>query len=244
MTYRRDPIIFVPVLALLFFLFNSSLLGQSCPKIEIQTPANIISPGDAFTVRAVVKSGLGVSNFTLTWVFSSGVIEKGQGTDTVIVRSTLEDAGTNINAEVTVSGFRTVCQNKAVEQVSIAAALVCGLPADEFGALPANDVRARVDILFIQLNNSPDTMALFTMKFDEGESRDRRILRIRRILDAIKFRKYDASRITFLISNESGDLTTVRIFTLSTDMSPWINQGQLIYGQNMTDKVKTLFQNL
>lgn len=218
--------------------------GQGCPTIEILSPAGVTTPGESFRLKAVTKSTLGtIPSLKYDWTISGGTIEKGQGTDTLSMGTIVLDAGINITAKVSVSGLPPVCENVATEVIHIAdVAIRCAL-GDEFGALKANDVKARVDDIYIVLNNNPDTFALFEVEYKDSETIQERKLRIRNILDAIKFRKYDLTKAVFLISNEKEwTITRVRILSLSTDMTYYINRGDLIYGQDMKQKLSTLFQ--
>ncbi len=82
------------------------------------------------------------------------------------------------------------------------------------------------------------------MEFEDSETVQDRTLRITRILDAIKFRKYDLNKVMFLISNKKeSTYTTVRILPLSMDMTDYINRGDLIYGRDIKQRLSTLFQN-
>ncbi len=242
MTQRRNKIYFLSIL--LIFASCTLGFGQGCPTIEIVTPAGLVTAGDTFTVHTNIKSHVGVANLRYSWTTSLGTIVQGQGSAAVVVQTTKEDAGANISIKVSIEGFSSVCQNTATEIVSVAPIIGCGLPADEFTNPSAQDVRARVDNIFIQLQNNPEFVVLFTMSFDNDESRQKRILRIKRILDAIKSRKYDADKVIFLISNESGNNTTVRLLPLTTDMSDFVTQGMIIYGKDMRQKIPTLFQDI
>ena len=218
--------------------------GQGCPTIEIVTPSVLTTAGDSFTVNAVIKSTLGVGSLKFDWMVSSGTIESGQGTATLSVRTTREHAYENIKVTVTISGISSVCENTASETVAIAPVIAELAPAAQFGAIGANEVKAKMDMIFVELNIDPNLFALFEMEFEDSETVQDRTLRITRILDAIKFRKYDLNKVTFLISNKKeSTYTTVRILPLSMDMTDYINRGDLIYGGDIKQRLSTLFQN-
>lgn len=243
MIYHVKTIYYSVVFVSLLMASYTLGFGQGCPTIEIATPSGMTNAGDTFSVRAVVKSVVAIGNLKYDWKVSGGSIIKGQGSDTIEVQTTKENAGENIVVTVTVSGFSSVCDNSAAETVVVAPRIRCGLPVDEFSTPSANEVKARVDNIFIQLNTSPNTFALFEIQFSESEKLQERKLRIKRILDAIKFRNYELSQAAFLIYKDENNTTTrVRILPLSTNMSDWINQGTLIYGQDMKQKLPTLFK--
>jgi hypothetical protein len=235
---------FYPIVFVFLFVASCTIgFGQGCPTINLETPSTMTKSGDVFTVHAVVKSTGVVGNISYNWTVTSGTIVKGQDSATLFVDTSGEERGKNITVKVTVSGLPSVCQNTASDVVSIALGIVCGLPADEFGALPANDVMAHVDNIFVSLDFNVDATAVFEMKFSDSETRPARILRITRILEAIKDRKYDISKVAFLISKDEGNTTTVSILPLSTDMSAWINRGVFIYGKDIKHKLSTLFKD-
>lgn len=236
--------IFHAVLFLFVFMLPASIVwSQGCPTILIETPPNVAQPGDKFELSALVKGSVGLSNLKFHWTLSSGTIEKGQGSSIISVSTTKENAGTNIQAKVDVSGLSPVCENSAGEVFGIAP-VPCVHPIDDFGALKANDVKARIDNLFVQLSFSPNTIALLEMEFAENETVQQRRLRITNILDAISFRKYDVKKVIFFITNENTSTSTrIRVAPLETDMAPWINRGTVVYGTDMKQKLPTLFQD-
>lgn len=218
--------------------------GQGCPTIEIVTPSVLTTAGDSFTVNAAIKSTLGVGSLKYNWSVSNGTIESGQGTSTLSVRTTREHAYENIKVTVTISGISSVCENTASETVAIAPVIAELAPADQFGAIGPNKVKAIIDNIFIELDSDPNLFALFEMEFTDSETVQDRTLRITRILDAIKFRKYDVNKAIFLISNEKeSTYTTVKILPLSMDMTDYINRGDLIHGRDINQRISTLFQN-
>lgn len=229
------------------FLFVGSCIfgfGQGCPSIEIVTPAGQTRSDDLFTVNALIKSKSGVGSLKYDWTVSGGTIESGQGTAVISVRTTLEHAGETIKVTVTISGISSVCENTASEVVAIAPANFDIRTADQFGVLGANEVKAIIDNIFIELDSDPNLFALFEMEFTDSETVQDRTLRITRILDAIKFRRYDLNKVMFLISNKKeSTYTTVKILPLSMDITDYINRGDLIYGRDIKHRLSTLFQN-
>ena len=243
MTFPQKMIFHAVLLSFVFMLSTTIAWSQGCPAIVIETPPKMAQPGDKFELSASVKGSVGLSNLRYDWTLSGGIIEKGQGSSVISVGTTRENEGTNIQIKVVVSGLSPVCGNTAAE-VIVVAGYRCGLPVDEFGALKPNDVKARVDNVYIQLEFNPNTFALLEMEFAENETVQQRRLRITNILDAVSFRKYDLKKIVFFISNEKTSTSTrIRVVPLETDMSSWINQGQLIYGTDMKQKLPILFQD-
>lgn len=243
MMFPRKTIFHFVLLSFVFVLSTTVVWSQGCPTILIETPPNVAQPGDKFELSALVKGSVGLSNLKFHWTLSSGTIEKGQGSSVISVSTTKENAGTNIHAKVDISGLSPVCENSASEVFGIAG-VPCVYPVDDFGAIKANDVKARIDNLFVQLSFSPNTIALLEMEFAENEPLQQRRLRIENILAAISFRKYDLKKVVFLISNEkTSTVTRIRVAPLETDMAPWINRGTVVSGTDMKQKLPTLFQD-
>lgn len=65
---------------------------------------------------------------------------------------------------------------------------------DEFGKLPADEVKARVDALYITLGNNPNAQGYIINYGTDKEVAARE----KQIRDAISFRKYDPSRVTMV----------------------------------------------
>jgi hypothetical protein len=122
------------------------------PGPTVTGPAGVTNPGDSMTFTAN-WSGEG----TFNWTVSAGTIESGQGTSSIVVRTTQDMAGTNVTATVEVGGTDPACNcvTTASETAGVAARDVPIL-TDEFGPAPDDDVKARVDNFFIQLNANPN----------------------------------------------------------------------------------------
>lgn len=242
---HKGRAIFLSAIAFMLLGSTTFTLGQSCPAIEIETPAQMVTPGKPFQLRAVVRGATGISKLQYEWSISSGIISEGNGTESITVETAKGHSGTTIHAKLKVLGFSDVCQNSVSEQIGVVALpTVCPVFDSWPSSESANSVKAHVDNLFISLNNNPDFTVLFRMTFADDENRQVRILRIKKILDAIKFRNYDLSRITFLLPFENdGSSTEVVLYPSDQDVTDWINQGAFFKGPDMPLRLKTLFQN-
>ena len=78
------------------------------------------------------------------------------------------------------------------------------LKLDEFERTSDEDVRARIDVFFIDLNNNP-TAEGYLISFGTAKEI---ALRTKQILASIKFRKYDPQRITLVNGGFSGIMKT------------------------------------
>jgi len=123
-----------------------------CPAIEISCPTNVaLDQPLTFTSR---YSGGVPANITPTynWTVSAGTIIAGQGTDTIKV-DTKGLGGQTVRASLSMGGYTLECAADCA--VSIPLPKISGDRFDEFGDLPRNDEKARLDNFAISLQNDP-----------------------------------------------------------------------------------------
>jgi hypothetical protein len=105
------------------------------------------------TFTANVSGGPDV---TYNWTVSRGTIESGQGTASIVVRTVRDDANQNVVATVTIGGLDPRCQCPTTDDESGPIGGIEGpVLVDEFGRLPADDIRGRLDNFFQELSNNP-----------------------------------------------------------------------------------------
>lgn len=235
-------------LAVLFGIFLmatcSVLYGQGCPSIELKTPDKLQNAGESFSVKARLNGSIGNQDLRYDWTISTGVIESGQGSNEIVVATTKDQSGQSITVKVVVSGRPSVCVNAAEGTVSLVNRIGCGAPMDEFGAIDAARVKERVDNAFISLASNPGSSIIFEMTFSQDENLSERILRIQRILDAIKFLKLDINQAYFVISNEEGwTSTSIRIAPSGYNIFEMADRGEVILGRDIKERLSTLFKN-
>jgi hypothetical protein len=185
-------IIFAFILALIFtFSVAAQANNQLCAKQE--GTDGVVAPGTPMKFVATVSGK--TENLTLeyVWKVSAGTIVSGQGTCSITVDTTGLAGGTNVTAEVTVKGLPECCPNTASETRSIAPKIE-GRPLDQFGKLPDDEVKARMDALFRELANDPTAQG-YIINYGTDKELD---ARERQIQKAIAFLKYDASRVNMI----------------------------------------------
>jgi hypothetical protein len=140
---------------ILFILSSVSILAaqdKACPQIEIIGPPVVVEPGETmtFTVRVV-----GGENIAYDWSVDKGEIFSGQGKSSVTVATDgLED--TTVTATALIEGLPDGCQ-KSFSDSGVVAGRICGSPFDQFGDIPNDDVRERLDAFLITLQNWPSS---------------------------------------------------------------------------------------
>jgi len=161
------------------------------------------------------KTGSG--DFTYNWSVSAGTIESGQGTPSIVVRTTSAMAGSNVTATVNVGGTDPTCncQKEASDTAGVQARPEASL-VDEFGKASNDDIKARVDNFYIQLNNNPTSQGYIINYGTAAEIKARRAA----INKAIAFRKYDASRVTFIDGPNNGTGVNTKFYLVPSGATP------------------------
>jgi len=172
----------------------------SCPTLTVSGPSGITAPGQSMTFVANVSGGSG-GDVTYNWSVSAGTISSGQGSSTITVDTAGVAPGSNVTATVEIGGTPTDCGcvTNASDTGSIAAKPEAST-VDEFGKATDDDVKARVDNFYIQLNNDPTAQGYIINYGTPAQIKARRA----QIMKAINFRKYDPSRVTFVDGPASG----------------------------------------
>jgi hypothetical protein len=174
--------------------------GCDCPSLSVSGPAGITAPGGTMTFTANLGGG-SQDQVTYNWSVSAGTIESGQGTPSITVSVPSDMAGGNITATVDVGGFdpNCNCTHTASETAGVTPPSQANL-IDEFGKATDDDVKARVDNWYIQLNQNPSAQG-YVINYGTPAEIKRRKAQIQK---AINFRKYDASRLTFVDGPDNG----------------------------------------
>ena len=173
----------------------------SCGTVSVSGPAGTTNPGDSMTFTATNTSP---GDVTYNWTVSSGTITAGQGTPSITVATTKEMQGSNVTATVTLAGISCEnCPTTASENAGVLG-VKTAVPVDEYGMLKDDDVKARVDNFYIQLNNDPSAKGYIINYGTPAQVKKQKA----QIMKAITFRKYDASRITFVDGPNNGEVKT------------------------------------
>ena len=184
-------IIFTIFLALAFsfsaFAQNTSSL---CAKIEV-TGGGVVQPGEPMNFTANVTGTTENSTLEYEWTVSLGTISSGQGTSSITVDTT-ELRGVNITATVKIKGFNSNCVDEASEIGSVATPPICRCIFDEFGKLPNDEVKARIQNMYVELGNNPNAQGYILNYGTETEITNRE----KQTKKAINYLKLDSRRVT------------------------------------------------
>lgn len=164
----------------------------ACATVSVNGPSGITKPGESMTFVANVSGGSGdITSYN--WSVSAGTISSGQGTSSITVDTTGLAPNSNVTATVEIGPNNCSCPYTASDTGSIAPPLTT-TTVDEFGALKDDDVKARVDNFYIQLNNDPSAQGYIINYGTPAQIKARRA----QIMKAINFLKKDPSRVTFV----------------------------------------------
>lgn len=177
-----------------------------CPtSFSISGPSGTTMPGETMTFSANVSGG-SESNLTYNWTVSAGEIVSGQGESSITVRAP-SDGTTNVTATVDVGGLCANCDRTRSETAPVSPNPEASL-IDEFGNIPNDDVKARLDSYFARLQNDPTATGIV---INYGTPRQVQT-RERLIRSYITFRSFDASRITFVNGGDRGNGIETRLW--------------------------------
>lgn len=188
--------LFVCILFLNFLALSLSAqdkpIVDACPVLSVIEPAAAVEAGENLIFTAEVKGGS--SDIIYSWTVDQGEIINGQGTPTITV-STKGLENETVNASVSISGgFLDECKSEAS-----GAGVVTSKPkpvlVDKFVRGNCEDLLARMDGFFVQLQNNPTAQGYILIN---GKRRATEVA-LRESRNWIKMRGFSPDRITFVL---------------------------------------------
>ena len=176
-----------------------------CPTVSVTGPSSTVQPGETMTFTANLNGGSQDSP-TYNWTVSAGTIVEGQGTPTITV-STEGLNDTTITATVDIGGLCASCPQVSDSETGVIAGKPTYRETDSFGPLANDEVRARLDAYFVELQNDPSAQG-YVINYGPAKQVTAREKLIR---NHIAFRKFDASRIVIVNGGEEPEIRT-RLF--------------------------------
>jgi len=216
---------------LLSFVTAARAQDPLCPRIDVIGPNGLTTPGDTLTFAVTLSST--PANVRYFWKVSRGTILAGQGTQSAVVRSSMAEAGQNIVATISIEGLPAGCNADASETAPIVP-LLDWEAVDEWGRLPNNDQRGRLDNFFQELANNPHDYGLFYISVQKKEGSRALYRKMAFVLDHAKFRKFDKSRFIFALTD--WDRHGIRLYRYRPGQWPEIDckpPCKLIYGRDL-----------
>jgi hypothetical protein len=178
----------------------------TCPTLSTSGPSGVVQPGQDMTFTAS-SSG----DVTYNWTVSAGTIKSGQGTSSITVDTTGVPQNGSVTATVEISGANLCadCPKTSSATGGVAAPPTFNL-VDTYGKLSNDDVKARIDNFYTQLNNDPNAKGYIIIYGTPAQIKAARA----QIDKAIAFRKYDASRVTIVEGPPQGTDVMVKLYTV------------------------------
>jgi hypothetical protein len=181
-----------------------------CATLSVQGPGGVTNPGETMTFTLS-----GARSNAVNWSVSAGTIESGQGTSSITVRTATGMTNVTATAEITGTDPGCNCQTSASETAAVSTPPGSSM-VDEFGPQKADEIKARVDNFFIQLNNDPNAKGYIVNYGTAKQIAARRA----DILKAISFRKYDANRVVFVDGGDTGSGVNTRFWLVPAGATP------------------------
>ena len=187
---------------------------DTSPKLHVVGPATVVKLGETMRFKLVLPSAI-ADKLKLEWTVNKGSIIEGQGSQEIVVLGSSATGATTTTAEVNVSGLPEGCKSRFSETGVVVGIGVHYSPLDEFGEVPSDDIKARIDNLFINLQSDPLVSATI-VSYGPPEEVTRRHEIIRK---HIADRNYDASRILIEYRDYEEKIRT-RIWVLPDGADP------------------------
>ena len=197
---------------------------SSCPKISIETPKGMLLPKQPGTFKANVVGPQGDGKLTFIWASTLGEIKGEYGSPTMLLQTGKKDGGRNVTVFVRVEGLPEGCPDSVSDLVSTVATIE-GDPVDEISTKNLYDVRARMDNFFISVSSNAPYTGLINLYFSTKESRAARLARISNILSAIRFRKYDISKVEFAFIESDRSRTVLWLIPPNYDLGDMLESN-------------------
>lgn len=207
-------IIFATILCL---VFSFSVFAQNerspCPTIEVVGGG--INPDETMSFSVKVGDEAKNLNLEYKWTVSQGKIIEGQGTPSVKIDTTgLSDV--NITANIEIKGLPENCAKTDSE---IGSVIICyrEILFDQYGKLSANKIKERIQNLYNELGNNPNSQGYIINYGTDKEI----AIREKQITKASSLVRLDPIRLTIVSGgsnpNGAGVWTKVWIVPPGTD---------------------------
>ncbi|MFT3743514.1 MAG: hypothetical protein QM785_04385 [Pyrinomonadaceae bacterium] len=228
-----------PLFLLILVFSVSSIMSfaqnepSQCPTVKIKTPYGPLRLGIEHELDVEVDPTEMAGKLGFLWQLSNGIFVSGQGSKQPKILMTKELAGMNVRVGVRITGLPPGCPSELAEDLGVEARPPID-PVDGFGNLKSDDLKARIDNFFIQINSYPHSEGFIFVTFGENEADNTRLQRLERIFKAVSFRNYDLTRLTFLINLDFGEpITYFWFLSPGADLPETGEKTTLIKGEDL-----------
>jgi hypothetical protein len=187
----------------------------TCPSLSISGPSGVTTAGETMTFTANASGG-SQDNVTYNWTVSAGEIVSGQGTPVITVATTKEMAGSNVTATVEIGNLCASCNDRTRSETAGIANKPDVIKFVEFGPAVPDEIKAQLDPFYSELSNNPNATG-YIINYGTPKEVAKREKDIRA---AIKFRKYDLSRVTIVNGGDNGSGVKTVFYIVPAGVTP------------------------
>jgi hypothetical protein len=164
----------------------------NCPTLSVSGPSSATAVDGAMTFTANTAGG-SADGLTYNWTVSSGSIVEGQGTSVIKVTGGAKCTDVTATVEIGGAGLCADCAKVASSTGSVECPTTppTSSKTDEFGKMPDDDVKARLENWARELNSDPTATGYI---ITTGTAAHRKVS-TRQINKAIDFLRIDRSRV-------------------------------------------------
>ena len=176
----------------------------TCPTgLSVSGPAGLTDPGSNMTFTANVTPGSGTTTFNWTVRGDKGdpQIIRGQGTSIITVSTTEDMFGGNVTATVNIDSDCQNCADSASETAPIKDKIEPER-VDDFGKAVNDEVKARVQNFYTTYLNPNPSAKGYIINYGTPKQI---AAREKQITAAIRFLKFDPSRVTMVSGGDRGN---------------------------------------
>ena len=237
---NKTIFITIVIFAFCFMAFAQSS-NDSCPQVGIILPNEMLVPGKAALFTAKIGKLTEESNIEYNWTVSRGYIIEGQGTSKIKLLVMPENFGENVIITLKLEGFPENCTGDVSEAVSVIPQ-PNSEPFSRYGKVSANDEKAQIDNLYYTLSQNENYEGIMLLKFDKNMPAIKKVKRLKEIIKWIEFRKFDKSRISFAISEDDSEYTTILVLQEKSKTFEDLNKDyKLVKDEDLKQKINELF---
>jgi hypothetical protein len=235
------------IIILVFAFSGAASYAQTnkdfCSEIKFDEEQRLLNVDEPAQIKVEVNEEFKKYKIDYLWTISGGKITRGQGTSAIELTPDFADNGYNIYVTVKLNGLPENCLD--TNSHTFAVTLRSFDPwFDMFGKLPKDELQGRLDNFFVALGNASDAEGLIVLEFDKNEAKAKKIRRLNEIVKHLNLRKFDKTRLSFLILETDKEYTKLYIVPRGAKFTQVISESDLpniIKGEELDRKIKELF---
>lgn len=192
-------VIYVSLFILMIYCFafaqttesNQESKNSDCPTIQVIGPPTSVQAGEHQVFTLTIEGKYDRDKLEIEWTVHNGEIVSGQGTNIVDVKSIEQDSTMVVTANVKTGED---CVLSASESAVLGCEGINPILFDEFGRTGNGDVKVRLEMFSVELENNPDATGYIV---NYGSTKDIEI-REKLIRNHFSVRSMPLDRIVFV----------------------------------------------